>query len=453
MRISGLSSGIDWEGMIQQLMKLEQRPVLLLQQEKLGLEQEKTAWRDVNTRLLNLKSKSEILETATFSTKKAVSTDETVLTATAGTSAGVGTYEVVITQLAAGHVLRSDQYADVDADLGLSGTFQIDASGGADPAVEVTIEATDSLTEIKQKINDAGAGVSAAIIDGYLVLTRSQTGATAIAFADSDNAPGAGVLTQLGILNSDDSAIAHELVQPRDAVFTVNNLQIQRSGNAVSDVIAGVTLNLKAGAGATVTLTVSQDTQAIANKITDFVNQYNSVMDLIATELSKDDKGRLVGDPSLMNLERDLREKVSDRVVSLSGGIYDRLSAIGITTTNDKTARLAIDTAKLAAALNDDPAAVESLFTASGGIAARVTDKLDYLIKSGGAIDIKSNSLTDRIDDFADQIERLQARLEKREQTLYNTYAALEKLLSTLETQGAWLSQQLNLLSRNWKTD
>lgn len=452
MRISGLSSGIDWEGLVEKLMQLERRPLLLMESRKLHLESIKTGWQDVNTRLLNLKTRADTLvSAATFDAKTVTSGDSSVVTAVVTSSATTGSYDIVVSQLAAAHSVASNQYADVDADLNLTGTFQIDSTGGTDPPVSVTVETTDSLAEIRTKINDVNAGVTASIIDGRLVITRSSVGNTAISFTDSSANPGEGVLTELGILNNDDSGFVNELVQPRDASFAINNIQVTRSSNTVDDVVPGVTLYLHAENIQAVRVTVSQDIDSVVSEIEDFVAQYNSAMSFIATQLDKDQNGKLVGDPGLMAIERDLRHIVGDIVPSLAGKDYDRLSAVGITTTVDKTATLEVDDAVLRQALEKDPDTLKSLFTASDGIATRIDKKLDYLTKDDGFIEVKTDSFTDRITDITNQIERMEVRLASREQVIMDKFVRLETLLGTLQTQSSWLDTQLQLLMKNWK--
>ncbi len=54
MYISGIASGLDTETIIEQLMAIERRPLVLMQQRKNTLQQQRDAWRDINTRLNNL---------------------------------------------------------------------------------------------------------------------------------------------------------------------------------------------------------------------------------------------------------------------------------------------------------------------------------------------------------------------------------------------------------------
>lgn len=79
---SGIISGIDTEELIRQLMNIERRPIRLMQQKVSRIEEQQSAWRDVNTRLSNLETKlKDLLDANLYSAMKASSSDEKVATA------------------------------------------------------------------------------------------------------------------------------------------------------------------------------------------------------------------------------------------------------------------------------------------------------------------------------------------------------------------------------------
>jgi flagellar hook-associated protein 2 len=49
LSLSGLATGMDTQGIIDQLVAIEQRPILNYQQEISEFEQTKCGWRDVNS--------------------------------------------------------------------------------------------------------------------------------------------------------------------------------------------------------------------------------------------------------------------------------------------------------------------------------------------------------------------------------------------------------------------
>src|SRR5690606_28981075 len=65
MYISGIASGLDTDKWIEAVMALERRPITQLQQRKTTLQQQRDAWRDINTRLNNLSSRLSDLRLST----------------------------------------------------------------------------------------------------------------------------------------------------------------------------------------------------------------------------------------------------------------------------------------------------------------------------------------------------------------------------------------------------
>lgn len=446
MQISGLASGLDTESIIQQLMALERQPVTLLETRKADLDVKYSAWGDVRTRLTSLQSPLTNLKlSSTFTAKKATSSDESVLTASAGTAAAAATYTVEVNSLAKAHIVASAQGATAPE----GGTFTINS-------VQITVNPNATLADVREAINNAGAGVTAQLIDDRLVITSNTTGtAGTISFSDD---PTTNVLEDLGVLVS---GSPNTVQAAADAALTINGLDVIRSTNTITDVIEGVTINLKDTTASPVTLTVANDTEAITGAVQAFVDQYNSVMDFLATKMGKTATGEpaeLFGDPTAARVQQQLKQLVTDRVAGLTGN-YTSLADIGITTADttaelgfSQAGKLTIDTAKLEAALADDPDAVAALFNSNTdttkGVAVRLASYVDSLVKYGtgvgaGIINNRQDMISEQMKDLEDQIARWEDRLTMREERLWRQFTALETALSTMQAQGAWLSQQI----------
>jgi flagellar hook-associated protein 2 len=382
------------------------------------------------------------------------------------------------------------------AALNLNGDFTIDDGTYAST---INVAATDTLSDIMIKINSAkdtsdptkSLQVTASIVNNTLVLEHKKTGAAnSMTLTDAVNTSGSTgtdeILESLGIL-TDGKVIANQQQAATDAQFTVNGISVIRSTNTgLTDVINGVSLTLKKeGAGATGTLTVQNDFDASLAKIKDWVNQYNSTIDLVGTRLSEDpvknansdtlkSKGLLKGDQVLSGIKNQLRQNTSNLVVGLT--VYDRLSKIGITSTADdygKSGRLIIDETKLKAALEANPDEVVNLFTnntdlsgdgtvstSEKGIAVRLTEQLDYLTSTasktiGGTvvkasvIQGKIDSLDKVINDYTKKLESFYDHLKQVEDNLWKQFNAMEKALSNMQNQANWLAGQLGGLNNN----
>lgn len=490
MKAGGLVSGLDTQGLIEKLMQVERQPSVVMQSRKKTYEYRKDLWKEINTSLLSLKTKLNSISTgADLIKKKAVSSDDTIFTASAGTSASNSTYNINVATLA--KTQRVVGTSQGTAALNLNGNFTIN-DGTYTSTINVV--ATDTLSTIMSKINSAkdtvdptkSLQVSASIVNNTLVLEHKKTGAAnSMTLTDAVNTPGSTgtdeILESLGIL-TDVKAIATEQQAATDAQFTVNGISVTRSTNTgLTDVINGVTLTLKKeGAGATGTLTVQNDFDASLANIKDWVNQYNSTIDLVGTRLSEDtvknaasdtlkSKGLLKGDQVLSGIKNQLRQNTSNPVVGLA--VYDRLSKIGITSTADdygKSGRLVIDETKLKEALEANPDEVVKLFTNNTdlnsdgtittnekGIAVRLTEQLDYLtnttsktiggtVVKAGVIQGTLDSLDKVINDYTKKLASFDDHLKQVEDNLWKQFNAMEKALSTMQNQASALAAQLD---------
>lgn len=100
-RISGLASGIDYETMIKDLMKVEKAPVDKLNQQKQIYQWQQEIFRDINTSLLSLKTEAFNMKlSSAYKIFNTSSSDTTVVTASGTSGAVGGTYKITVTQLA-----------------------------------------------------------------------------------------------------------------------------------------------------------------------------------------------------------------------------------------------------------------------------------------------------------------------------------------------------------------
>ena len=95
--------------------------------------------------------------------------------------------------------------------------------------------------------------------------------------------------------------------------------------------------------------------------------------------------------------------------------------------------------------LEIDPGAVGDLgvVTFGFGLFERLDDALDQFLVADGLLDNRSTGLQDRIDDIEDQRVALERRLESIEARYRSQFAALDLLLSQLQTTSDYLTQQL----------
>lgn len=448
---AGLGSGLDIEGIISKLMRVEGQPLTALATKEAGYQAKISAFGALKGALSAVQTATKTLATGTtFTGKSASSSDSTVLTASATSTAAAGSYSISVTQLAKFHAVRSDTNFAATTDTFNTGTLSIAIGGGT--AVDVTIDSSNNtLAGIRDAINDADAGVTASIInDGTtnrLVLaskTSGSAGAITVAVTD-DGSGGTHALTTLA------SASLVTTQTADNANLTINGIAITRSSNTITDAIDGLTLNLAKGTLAspgTATVTVAQNTGTVTAAVNAFVKAYNDAIKQIKSATAYDAANKkastLTGDSTVRSIQSRLGSLVQAEVTGVAGGIA-RLSDIGITVQNDGT--LAADSAKLAAAIADPDKDVAALFsqTTSGneGIAVRFNTLLDGIVGASGLIASRTDGITASIKDLGKRAEALQTRLLSIEKRYRAQFTALDSLIASMNQTSQYLTQQL----------
>ena len=152
-----------------------------------------------------------------------------------------------------------------------------------------------------------------------------------------------------------------------------------------------------------------------------------------------------------------MQSKLFDQL-SFAGNPFTSLSEIGLELDGDS--HLTVDGAVLASALAQDPSAVRELFTGDGmteGFATALVAEIDAFTETDpnnpklvGLFKGRDQGYQEQIDGIDAQIERLKARLERREELLVLQFAQLEGLLAGFQAQGnTLLSLQQNSFNQN----
>lgn len=462
LKLGGIASGLDTDSLIKALMAVERKPVTLLEQKQEKLTTEQNAWRDLNSRLLNLQSRLADLKGLASSTWKAMKTsvsDQTVLSASADAGVAEGTFKVDVVSLAQATIWQSGTAHDANVDLGRDGNIRVfkPAGGGGDGEL-IDIDATDSLNDIAAKINTDSArlgGLTASVVKvsatEYRLVVSGKTGAANHFELQNDGADTTASYLQI------DPGSAPAVKTAADGSVFVNSIAVAAESNSV-EIAAGVTVTLaKAGSSS---VTVSKDPQKAIDTVKGFVDQYNSVVDFINQQTSFDSKtkkaGALFGKGTVNSLESTLSRKVLDEVAALADGA-NALASIGITTEKFTSGgavsgKLVFDTTKFTEKLKTDPEAVASIFNMNDGVnqgvAVRTHTWLEQYTKSKGFLPNQVSMIDDQLESIKDRIEQYdEVILPMREQRLRAQFTALEKAMTMFSNQGNWLSAQLSSLT------
>lgn len=448
---SGIGSGLDINSIVSQLVAAERSPVETRLNSKESLIQARlSAFGSLKSSLTNFQSSLSTLKNAdTFSKHTTTVSDSTIFSASSTTSASAGSYSVQVEQLASGHKIASQAYADSDTSVG-SGELTVSVNG---EAFSITLaEGEDSLIAIRDAINSAedNSGVSASIVndqDGaHLVFSATETGVeNAINISVVNGA--SGDLSQLafdtGLENQLSSMV--EKTEALDSIVIVDGFTQTSSTNKVDDMIEGVSFNLlKASPGDVFSLNITQDTGVVKKAVESFVKNYNSLMttinDLTAYDPEANTAGLLQGDSAMRSVANRLRQEMGTIVGGL-GSELASLAEIGVTT-GDK-GKLVIDSSKLDDIIDSDFEDLSGIFSGENGYATRLDTLIGDLTSSNGVLANRTDGLSSQVDRIASQREALDLRIASIEARYQAQFSALDSLLGQLNATGDFLSQQL----------
>lgn len=431
---SGLASGIDTATLISSLVRLERAPIERLEAKKSDLGSVSRRLGEISKRTDALASAAKDLVGAReLLGAKASSTDESKVRVSATGDATLGSFSVEVRALARAERTYSDGVAARDvAGLAGSGTLGLSVGG---VATDVTIEATDTLDDVARKINESGADVTASVLnDGtsfrLLVAGRSTGAANAVEFTESG--------TTLGLTRPE-----NQLVAARDASIVVDGLEITRATNRFSDVVPGVTFDLRGQTtGTPVGVEVERDTDATLEKLETFTKAYNELVRGISSEFTFAGAARignsLAGDSTL----RGLQSKISGTVLQTFSG--SRLADFGLRLQNDGT--LELDEAEVRETLASSPDSLVSFFGANGesaGFSKALDDLAKLYTGPDGQLKTRIDGLGSRSRDIDSQIERMERRIDKYEENMRKKFTAMELVVSNLQSQASQLGSIL----------
>lgn len=312
--------------------------------------------------------------------------------------------------------------------------------------VSITYSATgDSVANLLDRINNSAAGVIASYDaeNDRFTLTNKTTGDVGIALEDvTGNFLAAAQLTTGTLQRGND--LHYSVNGGATLVSRTNVITSESSG------IAGLSVNLVKGAApATVTVSVTSDTEKIKTAINDFLAEYNKTQALIDTQTasSTDAKGKvtagvLAGRSDVYEIAKRLRGLVTGEG-GAAGGTLKKLYQLGIDSNGHDNSLALTDSAKLDAALNDQLSAVASLFSdETGGLATALDTYLDKTIGEEGTLVNSQDSLKQQSANIDTQIAELERYVQANRERLIASFIAMETAQAKINQQLQFLQQR-----------
>ena len=445
---TGIGSGLDIAGIVQQLVAAEGQPVeSRLGQQEFRAQAKLSAFGSLKSALSDVRDKLDVMRSLDkFLSRTATSGNEEKFTVSAATDALPASYSLDVLQLAQAHKLTSGAFTDSDAVVG-TGTLTL-AVGAASMDLEITAE-NNTLAGIRDAINAAtdNPGIAATIVNAdsgsYLILTAEDTGsANQITVTQSGGDGG------LAALEYDPGAgltSLTESIAAQDAQIQIDGLDVISSSNTFSGAIQGVTITVhEETAGTSESLTVENDPESAKQLVNDFVESYNELISVFDTLTAYDAENEvaapLIGDSSVRGIRDQIRREMSTVVKDIDAN-FSALADVGIEVQLDGT--LLVDETQLDTVLGEDFVKFGQLFSTTDGFATRLYALTDGYLESDGIIESRTQGLTTTIEGINDDREALNERLGALETRLLRQFNALDSLVAQLTSTGNFLAQQL----------
>lgn len=470
---SGLATGLDTDSIVTDLMAVERAPLDRIEAKQTADTERLEAYAQFKTKLDGLKSavNDMTLTSQVRSTKVSLSSEDAFTAST--TSGAVGTYNISVAQLSQVQKNISDSFSSKTDSIFGTGTIDINGT---------TINVTDdnnNIVELAQAINEMSdtTGVQATIInsgdDTYHMVFTGKDSSTS--FTIESSLTGASGTPEY---NFNDT---QQVQSAQQAVAFIDGIKVVSDSNTISDAINGVTLSLNSVSETSSTgtaeddvdpwdwadpptyttnqMNIEADTGALKEKITTFVTAYNEVMDWILsgydeysgtteeTDADSDDEtllgSVLRGDSTINSVKRQLQNVLTDTIDNT--GEFRILSEIGISTNLNGT--LTQNNTTLDEALEGDFENMVSLFSGDNDTAGVMKNfnslLLDLTSSTDGMYAAQKTSYDSAVGRYDTQIEQMELRLTKREASLRSQFSAMELLVSSLNAQGDFLTQQI----------
>ena len=470
-KITAMGGSLDVNSIVSQLMNVERAPLAKLQKEQAGINTKLSAWGTVKSALSELQTAAEkLIKQDTWNATTASSSNEDQVQATGGNSKGgaTGNHSLVVKQLAQSQTVATRSFANADAVVG-GGTLRVQmgtvnedgtsfTADGERKALEITVPENATVKDIRDIINRSNSGVSANLInDGNgvrLMLTGSSGAKNAFEISASGNgldALNVSATAQAGANGSQRTQVA------RDAKMQLNGLDVSSASNKVTDMIEGVTFNLKKADNAPVNITVETNKESLKEDVENFVKAYNKVNSLIAEQTKYDPAtkkaGTLQGNATLVRIQQQVRSLVraQDDGSIKDAKLKDLLNnpekmrtvfagaqkASGAASTGGAGATGAAGAATApGAGTSTMSAATAALLSGSAGsrsgVAGMLSARLKEILDDDGSLSGTTKALRRSLDASTSRADRLNAQLERTEERLLKQYAALDKNISNI---------------------
>lgn len=545
IRVSGLISGLDTDSIVQELVSAYSTKKEKYEKAQTKQEWKMDAWKTMNSKIYGFytSSLSNMRMSTAYSLKTSSVSNSNIATVKASSSAVNGTQKMKVNKLASsaymtgGVVKLSDDKNDT-GNKKVTGSTALSDMGietGSKIAVNDTeIEITDGMTvnQLISKFKDAGINASFDETNQRFFVNAKTSGAEGEFTLMANNEEGFDALQKLGLFaayttekdtdgkqtvetaemtkyrkllasgTDEQKKLAKKIIEEvengkvssdaarisgQDAEIVLNGATFTSNTGTFSINGLSITAMKVTAAGEEVSITTSNDTQGMYNKIKEFLGKYNELIKDMDTaynaaaakdyEPLTDDEKKDMSDSEIEKWETKIKDSLLRRDSTLgntssalkslmntsfeiNGKTYS-LSSFGINTasyfsadTNEKgclhidgdadDATTSGNEDKLMAAINEDPEVVAEFFQK---LSTSVYNDLTKRMASSSVSSIytiyNDKQMSSEYSDYKDKVSKWQEKLEYYEEFYYKKFSAMEKALSKLQSSTSSLSNLL----------
>ncbi|MGY4751289.1 flagellar filament capping protein FliD [Pannonibacter sp. Q-1] len=371
------STDIDWSALVEVAVAAKTAPADAIDVKIAANEVKIAAYEEMQSLLQAITSAADAMRGTTnsivtkddvFSLREAYLTSSSssvtassAVVVTAENGAQTGTYDLQILQLATTQKVASSDFSSRSSDLELSGTFSIGLEGME--SVEITVTEDMSLSEIASAINaeSATTGVQASVVkvteSTYrLVLSGTETGKE----ISLESISGDDIGQALGLTDSD-GAFASEIQAAKQAIISLDGIEITRSTNTIDDVLDGISFTIyqTTGSDATISVEIANDLTSIKDAIVALVDAYNAYREWALTQQAVSSSGGAAADATLFG-DSTLRS-ANNAVASALSTMIDSSSMALLGLSYDTSNYLVLNETTLNSVLLNDLEALENI--------------------------------------------------------------------------------------------
>jgi flagellar hook-associated protein 2 len=453
----GIGSGLDIKSIVSQLVAVEKQPLDKLKLQASATQAKISAFGQIQSLVSALSDAASALTSVTgWNGVSATSSDSASVSVSAIGGTQPTQFNVEVQTLAQVQATASAALLPVGGAVG-AGTLRLEIgqwSGGTFTAgsgtpVDLTISATDTVSDVASKINGANAGVTATVLSdasGERLLLRGKNTGVAAGFRLSVTADADGNTTDaLGLSRLVNGSTVTQAAS--DAAATINGIAVSSSTNTFANSVAGVTFTAQKLTTGPVTVTIAKDASAVQTKVAAFVKAYNDINGVLNDALKYDaatkTAGMFQGDAMTLSLQNALRSAVQSTTTGSS--VFGSLSDIGISVL--RGGNLEIDSTKLSSAMGNMDE-LKKFFASTGtgtaqGIAGRFKDLTSAMLSPTGFFQNEQNALQHDLDKNSQDQQRVNDHAAKVEADLNRRYSALDAQIASLNALNNYMSQQI----------